>query len=75
MVNAQLSANVRETYGEHMTYFNFQRYEQRHLKSPSDVRLIDSVYRNRDVGMARKGLKILDKHWEEDETLQWVMNA
>jgi hypothetical protein len=38
------------------------------------VRKIDSVYRNRDAGMARRGLEKLDKWWDEDDgTLQEVM--
>jgi hypothetical protein len=46
------------------------------LSDETDVRKIDSVYRNRDAGEARRGLKILDKWWDEnDQTLQEVMNS
>jgi hypothetical protein len=42
----------------------------------TDVRKIDSVYHNRDTGLARRGLMKLDKWWDEgDETLKEVMNS
>jgi len=41
--------------------------------SPPDVRFIDSVYRNRDAGKARRGLMRLDKVWMDgDDTLDMV---
>lgn len=34
------------------------------------------VYRNRDAGAARRGLKKLEKHWEDDgETLRRVQDG
>lgn len=75
-VFGRLLANVRAAYGHDWTYQRFQREQQRFMMSPPDVRLIDSVYRNRDAGLARRGLKWLEKEWEEgDETLKGVMEA
>lgn len=42
---------------------------------PPDVRYIDSVYRNRDAGMARRGLMVLDKWWKDEEELEKVMDG
>lgn len=67
-----LHHNVRDKY-DGMAYVNFESDVKRFLLSPGDVRLIDSVYRNRDAGMARRGLKTLDKWWEDgDDTLARV---
>lgn len=76
-VRARLEANVRKRYGEQMTYLDFMAGEKRWLVSDqTDVRKIDSVYRNRDAGLARRQLKTLVKEWEEgDDTLQRVMSA
>lgn len=50
--------------------------EKRWLVSDKVVRKIDSVYRNRDAGLARRRLLTLVKDWEQgDETLQRVMDA
>ncbi|PPJ58784.1 hypothetical protein CBER1_08222 [Cercospora berteroae] len=71
-VRELLAKNVAEQYPG-MTYEEFHNGPKRFLLSPPDVRYIDSVYRNRDAGMARRGLKVLDKWWEEgDETLRLV---
>ena len=59
--------NVQKCYGKEMTYENFLKGEVRWLWSPKDVRFIDSAYRNRDMGLARRGLKVLEKNrdgWE-----------
>jgi hypothetical protein len=70
-VRERLHANVRQVYG--VDYEQFHSSEKRFLMSPQDVRLIDSVYRNRDAGKARRGLMKLDKVWAEgDETLNMV---
>jgi hypothetical protein len=46
------------------------------VNDKESIRKIDSVYRNRDAGLARRGLKKLDKWWnEDDETLEKVMGA
>ena len=58
-----------------MTYEAFEQGEQRWLISPKDVRLIDSSYRNRDMGLARRGEKVLDKWWADEEELERVMNG
>lgn len=60
-----------------MTYTEFMENEKRWLVNDrSDVRKIDSVYRNRDAGLARRGLMKLDKWWnEDDETLKEVMKG
>jgi hypothetical protein len=70
-VRERLHANVRREYN--VDYEAFHSSEKRFLMSPRDVRLIDSVYRNRDAGKARRGLMRLDKVWAEgDETLEGV---
>ncbi|KAF5001383.1 hypothetical protein FGRMN_1079 [Fusarium graminum] len=72
-----LTANVQTRYGEGMSYNHFMEEERRWLVSDkTDVRKIDSVYRNRDAGLARRRLLTLIKNWEEgDETLDRVMAA
>ncbi|KAL1591407.1 hypothetical protein SLS60_012020 [Paraconiothyrium brasiliense] len=69
LVHATLEANVDRIYG--VSYQEFLADHKRWLVNDmTDVRKIDSVYRNRDAGMARRGLKKLDKWWDEgDETL------
>ena len=40
------------------------------------MRLIDSAYRNRDAGLARRGQLSLKKGWQDGmETVNSVMNA
>jgi Ran GTPase-activating protein (RanGAP) involved in mRNA processing and transport len=75
--HATLLKNVQATYGDETTYDNFMNDHKRWLTNDkTDVRKIDSVYRNRDAGLARRGLKKLDKWWDEgDETLKEVMGA
>ena len=67
----RLTLNVRSAYGAAISYNEFIKTQKRWLVSGStDVRKIDSVYRNRDAGMARRGLKKLDKWWDmNDDTL------
>lgn len=74
---AHLLANVQRVHGEDTTYDDFMREHKRWLVSDKqDVRKIDSVYRNRDAGLARRGLKKLEKWWaEDDETLKKVAGA
>ncbi|KAF9762140.1 hypothetical protein IL306_003516 [Fusarium sp. DS 682] len=76
-VQERLSANVKTRYGEETSYNQFMEEERRWLVSDkTDVRKIDSVYRNRDAGLARRRLLTLVKNWEEgDETLDRVMAA
>jgi hypothetical protein len=76
-VRARLEANVKAKFGDHMTYAQFMDSEKRWLvNDKSDVRKIDSVYRNRDAGLARRHLVKLVKEWDEDDdTLLKVMNA
>ncbi|KAK7425276.1 hypothetical protein QQZ08_008297 [Neonectria magnoliae] len=76
-VREHLDVNVRARYGEDMSHTRFMEEERRWLVSDrSDVRKIDSVYRNRDAGLARRRLLTLVKNWEDgDETLDRVMNA
>ncbi|MCJ1331138.1 hypothetical protein MMC10_007825 [Thelotrema lepadinum] len=73
-VKKQLHENVGRLY-DGMNYQEFDAKERRKLFTPMEsVRQIDSVYRNRDAGMARRGLKFLDKLWSEgDGTLEEVM--
>jgi hypothetical protein len=76
-VQDHLTANVKARYGEDTSYSLFMEEERRWLVSDkTDVRKIDSVYRNRDAGLARRRLLTLIKNWEEgDETLDRVMTA
>ena len=63
-------------FGPGTTYTRFVEEERRWLVNDRDVRKIDSVYRNRDAGLARRGVVALVKDWEEgDETLQRVRDA
>lgn len=73
-VRDRLQANVMEVHG--VDYEEFSTGHKRFLISPQDVRLIDSVYRNRDAGKARRGLMKLDKWWADgDETLKMVQEG
>lgn len=76
-IRQTLEENVRAKYGEDMTYTRFLGEEKRWIVSDkTDVRKIDSVYRNRDAGLARRGLKKLVKLWDDDDdTIARVMNA
>ncbi|KAL7797315.1 hypothetical protein V8C37DRAFT_370693 [Trichoderma ceciliae] len=75
-VREHLEANVRKVFGDDMAYADFMAEEKRWLVNDKVVRKIDSVYRNRDAGLARRRLLTLVKDWEEgDDTLQRVMNA
>lgn len=75
--HATLLRNVKRAYGEDTTYDAFMSAHKRWLVSDRvDVRKIDSVYRNRDAGAARRGLGTLEKSWGEgDEVLREVMRA
>jgi hypothetical protein len=73
----RLKLNVRSAYGLGVSYDEIIETHKRCLVSDkTDVRRIDSVYRNRDAGIARRGLKKLDKWWGvNDETLEKVVSA
>jgi hypothetical protein len=77
LARSTLEQNVKRVYGKEMSYDEFHASEKRWLiNDKTDVRKIDSVYRNRDAGLARRGLMKLDKWWDEDdETLKEVMNS
>ncbi|OHE91264.1 leucine rich repeat protein [Colletotrichum orchidophilum] len=76
-VDAHLEANVKVKFGASMTYARFLNEEVRWMTSDkTDVRKIDSVYRNRDAGLARRKQQLLVKDWDKnDDTLTRVMNA
>ncbi|KEY65381.1 hypothetical protein S7711_04278 [Stachybotrys chartarum IBT 7711] len=75
-VQQHLEAHVRARHGAGTTYARFLEEEKRWLVSDRDVRKIDSVYRNRDAGQARRGLLTLVKEWDEgDDTLEHVQRA
>ncbi|KAI4146432.1 MAG: hypothetical protein LQ341_002085 [Variospora aurantia] len=74
-IRASLTRNVKRLYGDGATYEDFEAEEQRWLISPKDVRFIDSGYRNRDSGLARRGELVLDKWWTDEEELEQVMNG
>ncbi|KAF9268571.1 RNI-like protein [Marasmius fiardii PR-910] len=75
LVKGRLEQNVAKEYNG-KSYDDFLADDKRWLVSPEDVRNIDSVYRNRDAGLARRGMKRLIKLWDdEDDTLEQVKNA
>lgn len=75
-IREHLEAHVRARYGADVTYLQFMEEEKRWLVNDKAIRRIDSVYRNRDAGLARRRLMTLVKDWEEgDTTLQEVMNV
>ncbi|MCJ1384097.1 hypothetical protein MMC17_007213 [Xylographa soralifera] len=64
-VNKHLWQNVQAAYpGRFESYGEFEAGELRWVRSPRDVRLIDSVSRNREAGEARRGRGVLRKWWE-----------
>ncbi|KAK6498840.1 hypothetical protein TWF481_011412 [Arthrobotrys musiformis] len=66
VVRDRLTANVRSEWPG-LGYEEWIATEKRWLvNDQEDVRAIDSVYRNRDAGMARRGQMILKKWWTED---------
>ncbi|KZP10248.1 hypothetical protein FIBSPDRAFT_872824 [Athelia psychrophila] len=72
-VRAALEANIRAGYGNDVTYGQFVEGPLRFLNSGEYVRYIDSVYRNRDAGKAKRGEMVLEKQWKEgDGTLEMV---
>ena len=71
----RIEDNIRQLY-DGIDVARFDAEEKRWLISSKDVRLIDSAYRNRDVGLARRGQLILKKIWQDDiETVNSVMIA
>ena len=64
LVRERLRANVRREYG--VGYEEFEAEHKRFLMSPRDVRFIDSVYRNREAGVAKREGERLRKVWEEE---------
>ncbi|KAM0262431.1 hypothetical protein ACHAQJ_001682 [Trichoderma viride] len=75
-IREHLEANVKRVFGDEVSYADFMAEEKRWLVNDKVVRKIDSVYRNRDAGLARRRLLTLVKDWEEgDDTLQRVMDA
>ena len=74
-VNERIKENIRRLYGG-IDAARFDAGERSWLISPKDVRLIDSAYRNRDKGLARRGQCILKKVWRDGmKTINGVMNA
>lgn len=74
LVQQRVRNNVTQKHSD-MTYEEWQQNEKRWLVSDElDVRKIDSVYRTRDMALARKGKKQIDKWWgEDDTTLEEIM--
>lgn len=71
-VRAQLEQNVQRKLN--ITMAEFTAGPLRFLRSPEDVRHIDSVYRNRDAQAARRSEKILKKDWDsDDDTMEEVL--
>ncbi|KAF3921174.1 hypothetical protein ABW21_db0202321 [Orbilia brochopaga] len=65
LVKKRLAENVERLYG--VSYDVWMNSERRWLVNDErDVRSIDSVYRNRDAGMARRGQMVLKKWWTEE---------
>jgi hypothetical protein len=77
LTHTQLVSNVKRVYGADMDYDKFTADEKRWLvNDKTDVRKIDSVYRNRQAALARRGQTKLEKFWEEgDQTLEEVMRG
>ena len=74
-VKERIHENIRLLYGG-IDDARFDAEEKRWLISPKDVRLIDSAYRNRDAGLARRGQLILKKEWQDGmDTVNGVMKA
>ncbi len=75
LVNERIMENIRRSY-RGIEVARFEAEEKRWLISSKDVRLIDSAYRNRDAGLARRGQLILKKVWQDRmETVNGVMNT
>ena len=68
----RLASNVEAELG--VGYLAFRDgHGLRFLRSPPDVRVIDSVYRNRDAGLARRKELVLKKFWDDgDDTMEQV---
>lgn len=64
-VQQTLCRNVQQKYG--CSYDQFLSKHKRSIISPPGIELIDSVYRTRDVGLARRGLMTLEKYWDEGD--------
>lgn len=74
MTRDRLHENAKEQYG--VDYVRFENEHKRYLVSPTEIRFIDSVYRNRDARAARLGLKRLEKWWSvDDDTLKRVQDG
>ena len=73
-VDAILARNVAERYNG-IGCKELELGHKRALTGPEEyVRKIDSVYRNCDSTLARRGVKILNRWWDEDDTtLRTVM--
>jgi Ran GTPase-activating protein (RanGAP) involved in mRNA processing and transport len=68
LVRLRVVNNVRDKHRD-MTYAQWEKKEKRWVVSDElDVRKVDSVYRNRDMALARRGVKRLEKWWDEDDT-------
>jgi Ran GTPase-activating protein (RanGAP) involved in mRNA processing and transport len=65
-VQTRLRENIQRELG--MTVDQFVSGPLRFIRSPEDVRHIDSVYRNRDAQLARQHLKVLKKAWDSDDS-------
>jgi hypothetical protein len=72
-----LARNVCRVHGADVSYDAFLAQHKRALVSDEEsVRRIDSVYRNRAAGQARRGEGVLRKMWDEgDGTLERVKGA
>lgn len=63
-VNERIKENIRYLYGA-IDVACFDAEEKRWLISPKDLRLIDSAYRNKDAGLARRGQLVLNNVWQD----------
>ncbi|MCJ1432052.1 hypothetical protein MMC27_001408 [Xylographa pallens] len=67
-LRAHLWRNVQARWpGAFESYAAWEADGLRWVRSPRDVRLIDSVSRNREAGQARRGRGVLRKWWEGGE--------
>jgi NLR family CARD domain-containing protein 3 len=75
-VHDSIVRNVKAHYRQDMCYPEFLEGPLRFLLNGEHVRYIDSVYRNRDAGKAKRGEMVLQKKWVDgDSTLMAVSRS
>jgi Ran GTPase-activating protein (RanGAP) involved in mRNA processing and transport len=67
-LHRSLEERLRAVYGNDVTLDSFERSDLRWWRNTRDARFTDSVYRNRDAGLALRGQLVIKKFWD---TTQW----